>query len=892
MERRRCGALLGCGLLLSWLAGCGEEAPTSFTTGRVEQAQKKASDDDGVACGKGDEGCAVAAPGVLSSELDFVSGELLVKFDARTGEALSRLVAEGRSPLSHRFEGELQAWLKGWAVEAMEPLCGRAECGDAAVEGLAARASRAGRSPRRGAGRRLDHIFRLRLGPGQDVLRARVELEALAEVSYAEPNWRAELATPIDTFLSNGSLWAYDRMAASDAWGYSSPMTGSGVVVAVLDSGVDFSHPDLAPNLLSSGWDFVGGDPIPEDLHGHGTMTTGIVAGASDATGTVGLAYEAQILPIRVLDGLGNGDLVSIAQGINYALGHPADVINLSVRSKAWSQALEDFVVTAHGLDIVVVAAAGNDEGRSTCHYAPSNVEAALSVGGVDFMDARPAFANQGVKLDVGAYTGLGCLTGLQDGILTTWPMGGGAGACAVWMDGGRSYAVMGGTSAAAPQVAAQAALLRQLDPSLSNEEIRQLIRRTAEGDVGPLPGFDPETGYGRPDLRAMVTLLDDPAQWPPPVAMLDEPRNCATIDQPVPLSGLGDGAGGGAWALEVGAGRAPLTWTPVANGALPVGANFASFDPQALGLSPGVYTLRLRVSDSNGLRSEDRNEVKVCPPCAPLPWGALAWWKLDERSGSQAAEEIAGSDGQHQLSSPHPAGALDYAASFHVGGAHIQAPDVAPGHDHKSLTVELWAMRYQGGGTLLSYSDQLNERWRFWVDTYGFLRFDTCATGVCESFSSTFNTLYQPDEWVRVGVVLDGVGQTVTFIVNGQLDYNVWSMGGYTGSLPQGPSPEWTLGARRGGVDAFLGRLDDVRVYRRALTLAELLSLNQADCGGVCDVSCPDPLDPNVTYASQDPVFCDLYSPAVACEAAMGGQNFDNHCGCGCVFTPGGGTN
>lgn len=243
-------------------------------------------------------------------------------------------------------------------------------------------------------------------------------LEAQPGVAYAQPNYRYEASAapePDDTFFAE--LWGLSDpalpdpgVAALEAW---EAAKGSGQVIAVLDTGVDLTHPDLVGNLWENpspdpvaedlhGFDFVDGDGDPDDYDFHGTHVAGTAAAlAGNGAGVAGVAPEAEIMALRVLDGNGRGDTVEIVEGIQYAAGHGAGVINMSLsgRAGAADKAMEAAIGAAG--NVVVVVAAGNEganndsEPHSPCVLPQANLicVAALSRSGI-----LAGFSNFGVE--------------------------------------------------------------------------------------------------------------------------------------------------------------------------------------------------------------------------------------------------------------------------------------------------------------------------------------------------------------------------------------------------------------------------------------------------------------------------------------------------------------
>ncbi len=289
----------------------------------------------------------------------------------------------------------------------------------------------------------------------------------------------AQAATVSNDTLRS-SQWALTRLQAEQVWGQ---QPGRGTIVAVVDSGVDASHPDLKGDVIP-GADFVsgtGGNGF-DDEHGHGTHVAGIIAAtANNGIGVAGLAQGVKVMAVRVLDSTGSGWDSTIAQGIIYATDHGASVINLSlggpgsdVSASAISYAL------AHG--VVVVAAAGNERASGDPVTYPAAYPGVLGVAASDSSDATASFSNTGAYVDVTA-------PGVR--VLSTYP--------------GDRYAWMDGTSMATPYAAAAAALLKSGHPSLTPAEVDSALERTAD-DLGA-PGRDDESGYGLIDPRAALQL-------------------------------------------------------------------------------------------------------------------------------------------------------------------------------------------------------------------------------------------------------------------------------------------------------------------------------------------------------------------------------------------------
>lgn len=293
--------------------------------------------------------------------------------------------------------------------------------------------------------------------------------------------------------------WNLDMVEADAAH---ATATGRGVVVAVIDSGVNAAHPDLQGRLLP-GRDFVDRDDIPQDGDGHGTHIAGIVAAnTGNGEGIESIAPGASILPIRVLDDNGDGFTEDVVAGIDYAIAQRADVINLSLSSTVpvlgdlldptFAQAID----RALDAGIVVVAVAGNNA-LPVCEN-PVAEGRVLCVGAVDRRRTRSAYSSFGLGLALVAPGGSAAPAGGEN-ILSTYTT--------------PFYEEVAGTSQASPHVAAVAALL--ISKGIRGQAAVRRILATAT-DIGS-PGPDFVYGAGIVNARRAVEGLppDDPGQPP-----------------------------------------------------------------------------------------------------------------------------------------------------------------------------------------------------------------------------------------------------------------------------------------------------------------------------------------------------------------------------------------
>lgn len=273
---------------------------------------------------------------------------------------------------------------------------------------------------------------------------------------------------------------------AYQAWTCAS--RGEGIIVAVLDTGVDVDHPDLASNLILPGiWHQ---SHSVDDGNGHGTHVSGIVAAVANNGGIVGVAPQARILPVKVLDYWGSGSAGSVAAGIIDAVDAGAHIINMSLGGPSYSPAMEDAVRYAWDNNVLVIAAAGNC-GDPECpdqNYPsfPASHGEVVSVASTDDMSVRSYFSTANTWVEFAAP---------------------GSAVVSTYLDG--EYATASGTSMAAPNLAGTAALAWARNPSLTALELRLMLRKAAI-DLGD-PGRDDEYGFGFVDANeAVLVVMED----------------------------------------------------------------------------------------------------------------------------------------------------------------------------------------------------------------------------------------------------------------------------------------------------------------------------------------------------------------------------------------------
>jgi subtilisin family serine protease len=290
--------------------------------------------------------------------------------------------------------------------------------------------------------------------------------------------------------------WGLRKIGMESVWDVT---TGSpDVIVAVLDTGVDEDHPDLAGNVLD-GYDFVHDDPGPWDDSSHGTHVAGVIAALGDNNeGTAGIAWLTKILPVKVLDDKGLGPDAAVSRGIIYAVENRAKIVNLSSGTPYQSRLLDEAVKFAERRGVMVVAAAGNTGDKGNEVIYPAAYPTVMAVGATDEKDNAPPFSQRQSYVAIAA-----------PGVDIPGP---------AWRDGGNGpYILNTGTSAAAPHVSGLAALLLAIKPDQTPADLRGLIRASAD-EINPR-SRDAFLGAGRINaMRAVSTLRPIPAPTRPSV--------------------------------------------------------------------------------------------------------------------------------------------------------------------------------------------------------------------------------------------------------------------------------------------------------------------------------------------------------------------------------------
>ena len=368
----------------------------------------------------------------------------------------------------------------------------------------------------------------VRFDPSRKVPEVAAKLAADPAIVSAEPNYyRYAHFEPNDPYVSY--QWHFPQIQMNQAWDLS---TGQGVIVAVLDTGVAYENyqgfrqaPDLAGTAFVPGYDFVNNDTHPNDDHSHGTHVTGTIAQTTNnGLGVAGIAFNAQIMPLKVLDATGTGTSWNLAEALRWAADRGAQVVNMSLGSPNSSSVELDAVNYAYSRGVTMVASSGND-GVGFVSY-PAAYDQVIAVGAVRYDETRTSYSNYGNSLDLVAPGGDTSRDqngdGYGDGVLqqTFNPNTRDPSDFRYWF--------FQGTSMAAPHVSGVAALIIAKGIATTPDEVRTVLQSTAK-DLGT-PGWDPYYGYGLVQAAAALgwngTL---PTATPPPAGPTATPSPTVT---------------------------------------------------------------------------------------------------------------------------------------------------------------------------------------------------------------------------------------------------------------------------------------------------------------------------------------------------------------------------
>ena len=399
-----------------------------------------------------------------------------------------------------------------------------------------------------------------------------VAIEALKKnpnITNVEPD---SIVYALDAELDNS--WGVKRIGAG--YVHDSTNKGAGVKVAIIDTGIDYTHTDLANNFDANvkGYDFVNSDFDPMDDNGHGTHVAGIVAAEDDDFGVVGVAPAAELYALKALDENGSGYVSDVVAAIMWATDpnndgntdDRMDVINMSLGGAYNSWLLDAACLLAYYYDgLILVASAGNSgnpPGKGDNISYPAAYDSVIAVAATDQSDKRASWSSTGSELELAA-------PGVD--IYSTYKGGG--------------YATLSGTSMASPHVAGTAALVWAKNPTWSNDAVRTQLQNTAD-DLGAT-GWDSKYGYGLVDAVEAAGVETTPPNEPPTVS-ITSPADGSIFDSGATI--LFEGTASDPEDIDL---TASLVWTSSIDGQIGIGGNFST------DLSDGTHTITVDVTDS-----------------------------------------------------------------------------------------------------------------------------------------------------------------------------------------------------------------------------------------------------------------------------------------------------
>jgi serine protease len=450
-----------------------------------------------------------APANTIGDKPDFVPGQLIIKLQTQPAQQALNAGPQPSGIISTGIPG-IDQLNQEYGVTAFEPLVQPV----AQASGESVRTFEASQPALLG-------LYVVKFNPDYDSGDVANAYSANPDVIFAEPNFYAYMNdappeplafTPDDPYFR--FQWNFPEIQVPQAWDVS---TGEGVLIAELDTGIAYEDfdiyrqaPDLSGTRFLAGYDFVNKDEHANDDEGHGTHVAGTLAeSTNNALGVAGVAFNATLMPVKVLDGQGQGSYDIIAQGIIYAADRGARVINMSLSGREASSALAEAVTYAAQKGVLIVAAAGNSGGA--VQY-PAAYDEVLAVGSVGYDKVRVSYSDFGPQIELVAPGGDTNVDlngdGYPDGILQQTFRGN-------VTDFG--YYFYEGTSMAAPHVSAVAALLFAFDPGANAQRVREVMESTTI-DLG-LPGRDDDYGYGLVQAANALAALGGVPITPTPTA-------------------------------------------------------------------------------------------------------------------------------------------------------------------------------------------------------------------------------------------------------------------------------------------------------------------------------------------------------------------------------------
>ncbi|MDP5274666.1 S8 family peptidase [Chengkuizengella axinellae] len=275
-------------------------------------------------------------------------------------------------------------------------------------------------------------------------------IEKDTKIKMHSPTTFNPVHVPTDE-LTPSIPWGVKEIKAPQVWKFTK---GDGIKVSVIDTGVDFNHPDLKEQL-QRGFNFIYPHMPPWDDNGHGTHIAGTIAASNEENGIVGAAPKALLHPIKAFDHRGTAYSSDIIQAIEWSIRNQMDIINMSFGMSNRSQSLLDAIKQANDLGIITVASSGNDGKKETIDY-PARFTPTISVGASSSKKRLASFSNRGKNIDIYAP---------GEKIFSTWP--------------NRKYVELNGTSMATSHVSGIIALMLSINRDLSPVKIKTILKKT-----------------------------------------------------------------------------------------------------------------------------------------------------------------------------------------------------------------------------------------------------------------------------------------------------------------------------------------------------------------------------------------------------------------------------
>ncbi|MBU0573147.1 MAG: S8 family serine peptidase, partial [Candidatus Margulisbacteria bacterium] len=427
----------------------------------------------------------------------------------------------------------------------------------------------------------LSNTYLLYLEEGANIPAAVQSFSSDPGVIYAEPNYRVKALTTTPNDPHYSSQWFFEKIGAPSAWDVT---TGSAsVYAAVLDTGIDYRHVDLAAKIIL-GHDWANNDNDPMDDNGHGTHIAGIIGAVTDnSIGVAGVSWQSQIMAIKVLDSSGSGFISDVALGIREAADYPVNVINMSFGDYSNTSTLKNAVDYAYAKGCLMAAAAGNENTDDPIY--PAAYDNVLAVAATDQDDRRSVWSGSYSASNYGAWVNIAAP---GSSIYSTWRSD--------------TYRNDNGTSMATPVVVGSICLLLSSNPALSQSDIKTRILDTADNIDTLNPGYEGLLGSGRLNLFKALGY---------PTANITSPSTGEVVSGTVRVYGSATGVSFSSYHLGIGAGASPSSFDDFVNSSSKVedgllGSFYSNSFPD------GTYVIKLTTRSTNNISAESSSTIMI----------------------------------------------------------------------------------------------------------------------------------------------------------------------------------------------------------------------------------------------------------------------------------------